>query len=65
MIPDADSGPNLLLDWHASTDSPRWLKAGVGSVVVHIVLFVLAFLVGSLEPPQPPLPWRQVEVKPS
>jgi TonB family protein len=54
MIPDADSGPNLLLDWHASTESPRWLRAGVGSVVVHIVLFMLAFAVGSLEPPQPP-----------
>ena len=38
-----DSGPNLLLDWHESTDSPRWIRASIGSVLVHIllVLFVL------------------------
>jgi len=46
MNPGADSGPNLLLDWHESTDTRRFLRAAAGSIAVHIVLFVLgAFLV--------------------
>ncbi len=47
-----DPGPNLLLDWHEATDSRPWLRAGIGSVAVHIVLFVIALWVGSLGPPQ-------------
>ena len=49
---DADSGPNLLLDWHESTDSRRWLRAGIGSVAVHIFLILIAFWVAGLAPPQ-------------
>jgi TonB family protein len=49
---DADSGPNLLMDWHESTDSRRWVRAGVGSVVVHILLLLVAFWVAGLAPPR-------------
>jgi TonB family protein len=49
---DADSGPNLLMDWHESTDSRRWVRAGVGSVVVHILLLLIAFWVAGLAPPR-------------
>ena len=40
----ADSGPNLLLDWHESAESPRWIPAGIGSMIVHILLFL--FVIG-------------------
>ncbi len=50
---DADSGPNLLLDWHESTDSRRWLRAGIGSVAVHILLLLIALGIGTLNPPRP------------
>jgi TonB family protein len=53
MRSDVDSGPNLLLNWNETPDQPRWFRAGIGSVVVHLVLFALAFAIGSLEPPQP------------
>jgi hypothetical protein len=49
---DADSGPNLLMDWHESTDSNRWVRAGAGSVVVHVLLLLLAFWVAGLAPPK-------------
>jgi len=53
MRSDVDSGPNLLLDWNETPDQPRWLRAGIGSVAVHLVLFALAFAIGSLESPRP------------
>jgi TonB family protein len=53
MALEADSGPNLLMDWHQSTDSRRWVRAGAGSVGVHIVLVLMAFWVASLEAPTP------------
>lgn len=46
-----DTGPNLLLDWHESSGSRRWLRAGIGSIVVHLVIFSGAFFVGSLKTP--------------
>jgi len=49
---DADPGPNLLMDWHESTDSRRWVRAGVGSVIVHILLLLIAFWVAGLAPPR-------------
>ena len=53
MSLEADSGPNLLLDWHPeSSGSRRWLQAGIGSVAVHIVLFAIALGIGSLDPPR-------------
>jgi TonB family protein len=45
----ADSGPNLLLDWHASASSPRWVPAGLGSLLVHILLFMFLFLISRLD----------------
>lgn len=48
----ADSGPNLLLDWHASQEPPRWLQAGLGSLAVHAVLFAFGFLLTTLEGPR-------------
>jgi len=54
MRSDVDSGPNLLLDWNETLDRPRWFRAGVSSVAVHLVLFVLAFAIGRLETPKPP-----------
>jgi TonB family protein len=53
MRSDVDSGPNLLLDWNDTPDRPRWMRAGIGSVAVHLVLFALAFAIGSLESPKP------------
>ncbi len=50
---DADAGPSLLLDWHESTDPRRWVRAGIGSVIVHIVLFLGALGIGTLDAPQP------------
>lgn len=50
---DADSGPNLLMDWHESRDSRRWFRAGAGSVVVHILLVLTAFWVAGLDAPTP------------
>ena len=49
----ADSGPNLLMDWHESTDPRRWLRAGIGSVAVHVVLFLGAVALATLDVPQP------------
>lgn len=48
-----DSGPNLLMDWHESTDSRRWFRAGAGSVAVHILLLLIALWIGTLDAPQP------------
>jgi TonB family protein len=53
MRSDVDFGPNLLLDWNETPDRPRWFRAGLGSVAVHLVLFALAFAIGSLESPKP------------
>ncbi|HEY6391130.1 MAG TPA: energy transducer TonB [Bryobacteraceae bacterium] len=53
MRSDVDSGPNLLLDWNETPDRPRWFRAGIGSVAVHLVLFALGFAIGSLETPRP------------
>jgi len=51
MSSGVDSGPNLLLDWSDSSESKRWLRAGVGSVVAHVLLFTGAFAIGTLEGP--------------
>ena len=52
MTPALDSGPNLLMDWHESTESRRWLRAGMGSVVIHIFLVIGAILLAQLDTPQ-------------
>jgi TonB family protein len=46
MNTQVDSGPDLLLDWHKVQEPPHYLRAGIWSVVVHIVL--LSCLLGLL-----------------
>src|SRR5260370_12713116 len=53
MRSDVDSGPNLLLNWNETPEQPRWSRAGIVSVAVHLVLFARGFAIGSLETPQP------------
>jgi len=53
MLSGADSGPNLLLDWHASDDSRRFWRAGAGSVLVHAAIVALVFFLASLSGPAP------------
>ena len=50
---EADSGPQLLLDWQAETDSVRWFRAGVASLVVHAIIVPLLVLVASMDTPAP------------
>ncbi|MDP8980887.1 MAG: energy transducer TonB [Acidobacteriota bacterium] len=38
MNTQVDSGPDLLLDWHKVQEPPHYLRAGIWSVVVHLVL---------------------------
>jgi TonB family protein len=45
----ADSGPNLLLDWQESRESPRWIRASLGSLLVHIVLFSFVIAISKLD----------------
>ena len=49
MNSNPDSGPNLLLDWHQSTESSRWIPASLGSLVVHIVLFLFLIVISKLD----------------
>jgi TonB family protein len=51
MISGADSGPNLLLDWHESADSNRYWRAAIGTLVVHAGIFTLVFWLASLSGP--------------
>jgi TonB family protein len=52
---DVDAGPNLLMDWQRPADlRQRWLRAGIGSAIVHVVFLLAALGVGSLEAPLPP-----------
>src|SRR5579872_6106010 len=51
MISSADSGPDLLLDWHESAEPHRYLRAGVGSLVVHAAVFALVVFLASLAGP--------------
>jgi TonB family protein len=49
MSPGADSGPNFLLDWHESTESRGYWRAGVGSLLVHAAIIGLVAFLASLE----------------
>ena len=53
MSVDADSGPNLLLDWHQGTESVPWLRDGAASLAVHAVLVPLLIWVATMEIPAP------------
>jgi TonB family protein len=51
MLSGADSGPNFLLDWHESEDARRHWYAGMGSLVAHVAIVALVFVLGSLSGP--------------
>lgn len=51
MTSGADSGPNLLLDWHESADSSRYWRAAIGTLVVHAGIVALVFFLASLSGP--------------
>ncbi len=53
MSPAVDSGPNLLMDWHESRDSRNWLRAGIGSIAIHIFLVLAAIFFAGLDTPMP------------
>ena len=53
MNTQVDSGPQLLLDWSQHTYSGGWLRAGAGSVAVHVVLVGLLVFLASLPAPAP------------
>lgn len=44
-----DSGPNLLLDWHDSSDSPRWIPASIGSLLVHVLVLLFVVAISKLD----------------
>jgi len=54
MDADTGPGPNLLMDWHESTDSRRWWRAGIGSVLVHAVVFLFALVLFNIDVSPPP-----------
>jgi TonB family protein len=60
--PEVDAGPNLLLDWREPTESRRWVRAAIGSVAFHLVFFLGALGVGTLETPAPPNPADVAEI---
>ena len=53
MTSGADSGPNLLLDWHESRDARNYWRAGIGSLVVHVLVVPVVVLVATLGVPLP------------
>jgi TonB family protein len=53
MTTGADSGPNLLLDWQESRDSRSYWWAGIGSLLIHIVVVPIVVLVATLGVPAP------------
>ena len=53
MSLNADSGPNLLLDWHEGTDSVRWFRAAAASLAVHAILVPLLVILADMDTPAP------------
>ena len=53
MTSGADSGPNLLLDWQESRDSRSYWWAGIGSLLIHILVVPIVVLVATLGVPAP------------
>jgi TonB family protein len=55
------AGPDFILHWEAEGGEPkRWFRAGVGSIIVHILLVVLAFGIAQI-PNTPNRPERAKE----
>lgn len=53
MSLEADPGPKLLLDWQEETDSVRWFRAGVASLIVHAIIVPLLVIVATMDTPTP------------
>ena len=51
MNTQVDSGPQLLLDWRQHSYSRGWLRAGAGSICVHVVLVGFLVFLAGLPPP--------------
>jgi TonB family protein len=51
MTSGADSGPNFLLDWPDSSDSTRFWRAAIGTLVIHAGIFAMVLFVSSLSGP--------------
>jgi TonB family protein len=49
----ADSGPDLLLHWNTRPESRTFVRLGVASLAVHVVLIALLVLVAELPDPPP------------
>jgi TonB family protein len=60
MEQQVDNGPNLLPDWRGQISAPRWGAAGIGSLAVHVVVFLFLTFMIELPPPAPP-PEKEIE----
>jgi len=49
----ADHGPDLLLQWTGRPESRDFVRLGVASFIVHVVIFVLLLLLAKLPDPRP------------
>ena len=47
----ADRGPDLLVHWRGEADSRTFARAGIGSLLVHVVLLTFILFLLSLPPP--------------
>ena len=57
ITPQVDTGPNLLLNWQRPDKSSRIVRAGVGSVIAHVLIMSFLVTVASLDTnsPEPPV----------
>ena len=53
MTSNVDTGPNLLMSWGEPVGAARVLRAGIGSVAIHVALFFIAIALASLQTPAP------------
>jgi TonB family protein len=52
MDQSVDTGPSLLLNWHEPEENSRWVRAGIGTVVVHVIFFGIFTFLASLDTPK-------------
>ncbi len=48
-----EAGPEFLLDWHEPDESSRHVRAAIGTVIVHILVFGILSLLAKLDGPKP------------
>jgi TonB family protein len=56
MPTTVESGPKLLFDLRESQESVNFLRDGIGSVLIHVVLLVLVMVLANLDVARPPAP---------